>query len=230
MCAGILINLILSKLVIYFEIPVYADCIGTIIAAMLGGTLPAVIIGFFSNAINGISDLTTLYYGIISILIGVAAALFQQNGFFRSALKACFAVLTFAFLGGVLGSILTYFLYGYDFGEGISAPFSLAIYNHFGFSKFFSQLSADFILDIIDKSIVVAIAIIAHRLIPPKIKHLYSHVFLFDPNLSEHTRQFGNYQIKRSLLRKVVVIVIIAEILLGALASVTGFVLYPRYR
>ena len=215
-CVAILINLILSKLVLFFEIPIYADCIGTIIAAMLGGTLPAVLVGFCSNAINGISDLTTLYYGIISILIGVAAALFQQNGFFRSALKACIAVLTFAVLGGILGSVLTYFLYGYDFGEGISAPFSLAIYNHFGFSKFFSQLSADFILDIIDKSIVVA------------IKHLYSHIFLFDPNLSEHPHQFGNYKIKRSLLRKVIVIVIIAEILLGALASITGFVLYRQ--
>ena len=227
-CVAILINLILSKLVLFFEIPIYADCIGTIIAAMLGGTLPAVLVGFCSNAINGISNLTTLYYGIISILIGVAAALFQQNGFFRSALKACIAVLTFAVLGGILGSVLTYFLYGYDFGEGISAPFSLAIYNHFGFSKFFSQLSADFILDIIDKSIVVAIAIIAHRLLPLKLKHLYSHIFLFDPNLSEHPHQFGNYKIKRSLLRKVIVIVIIAEILLGALASVTGFVLYRQ--
>ena len=54
-CVAILINLILSKLVLFFEIPIYADCIGTIIAAMLGGTLPAVLVGFCSNAINGIS-------------------------------------------------------------------------------------------------------------------------------------------------------------------------------
>ena len=225
---GILINIIPSKIVLFFDIPIFADSIGTILAAMLGGTLPAVIVGFFSNAFNGISDLTTLYYGIISILIGVAATQFQQRGYFRSALKACITVIAFAALGGILGSILTYFLYGYDFGEGISAPFSIAIHNNLGFSKFFAQLTADFVIDIIDKSIVVAIAIIAHRKIPLKLKHLYSHVFLFDPNLAEHMRQIGSYHIKRSLLRKVVFIVIIAEILLGALASITGFVLYRQ--
>ena len=223
-----LINIIPSKIVLFFDIPIFADSIGTILAAMIGGTLPAVIVGFFSNAFNGISDLTTLYYGIISILIGVTATQFQQRGFFRSAFKACITVLTFAVLGGILGSILTYFLYGYDFGEGVSAPFSLAIYHNLGFNKFLSQLSADFIIDIIDKSIVVAIAVIVHRKIPLWIKHLYSHVFLYDPNLSDHTRQFGNYHIKHSLLRKVVFIVIIAEILLGALASFTGFVLYRQ--
>ena len=223
-----LINIIPSKIVLFFDIPIFADSIGTILAAMIGGTLPAVIVGFFSNAFNSISDLPTLYYGIISILIGVAATQFQQRGFFRSAFKACITVLMFAVLGGILGSILTYFLYGYDFGEGVSAPFSLAIYHNLGFNKFLSQLSADFIIDIIDKSIVVAIAVIVHRKIPLWIKHLYSHVFLYDPNLSDHTRQIGNYHIKHSLLRKVVFIVIIAEILLGALASFTGFVLYRQ--
>ena len=226
--AAFLINIIPSKLALYFELPIFADSIGTILAAMIGGTLPAVIVGFFSNAFNGISDITTLYYGIISILIGVTATLFQQRGFFRSALKACIAVVVFALLGGGLGSILTYFLYGYDFGEGISAPFSTAIYHNLGFSKFFAQLTADFVIDIIDKAIVVGIAIIAHRKIPLWIKHLYSHIFLYDPNLTDHTRQFGNYHIKHSLLRKVVFIVIIAEILLGALASVTGFILYRQ--
>ena len=226
--AAFLINIIPSKLALYFELPIFADSIGTILAAMIGGTLPAVIVGFFSNAFNGISDLTTLYYGIISILIGVTATMFQQRGFFRSAYKVCVTVFVFALLGGGLGSILTYFLYGYDFGEGISAPFSVAIYNNLGFSKFFSQLTADFMIDIIDKAIVVAIAIIVHRQIPLWIKHLYSHVFLFDPNTSEHASQLGNYKIKHSLLRKVIYIVIIAEILLGALASGTGFVLYRQ--
>lgn len=226
--AAFLINIIPAKLALYFELPIFADSIGTILAAMVGGTLPAVIVGFFSNAFNGISDITTLYYGIISILIGVTATIFQQRGFFRNAFKVCIAIFVFALLGGGLGSILTYFLYGYDFGEGISSPFSVAIYHNLGFSKFFSQLTADFIIDIIDKAIVVAIAIIAHRKLPLWIKHLYSHIFLYDPNHADHTQQFGNYRIKRSLIRKVVYIVIIAEILLGALASVTGFVLYRQ--
>ena len=226
--AAFLINIIFSKIALALELPVFLDCLGTVLAAMLGGTFPAVIAGFCSNAFNGISDLTTLYYGIINILIGVTATLFQQKGFFRSIPKAIIAILVFALLGGALGSILTYFLYGYDFGEGISAPFSVAIYNNLGFSKFFSQLSADFIIDIFDKAIIVAAAILIYRKIPLLLKHRMSHVFLYDPNVHETNKLDGANIIKRSLLRKVVLIVIAAEILLGAFASITGFVLYRQ--
>ena len=226
--AAFLVNIVFSKIVLAFDLPVFLDCIGTILAAMLGGTFPAVIAGFCSNAFNGISDLTTLYYGIINILIGVAATIFQQKGFFRTIPKICIAIVVFALLGGALGSILTYFLYGYDFGEGISAPFSVAIYNNLGFSKFFSQLTADFIIDIFDKAIVVAAAILIYRKIPLFIKHRMSHVFLYDPNVHETNKLDGANIIKRSLLRKVVIIVIAAEILLGAFASITGFVLYRQ--
>ena len=226
--AAFLINIIFSKIALALELPVFLDCLGTVLAAMLGGTFPAVIAGFCSNAFNGISDLTTLYYGIINILIGVTATLFQQKGFFRSIPKAIIAILVFALLGGALGSILTYFLYGYDFGEGISAPFSVAIYNNLGFSKFFSQLSADFIIDIFDKAIIVAAAILIYRKIPLLLKHRMSHVFLYDPNVHETNKLDGANNIKRSLLRKVVIIVIAAEILLGAFASITGFVLYRQ--
>ena len=220
---GLLLNIVPAKLALYFELPVFLDSIGTILVAMLGGTLPAVIVGFFSNAFNGLSDITTLYYGIISILIGVAATLFQQRKFFVSIPKIILSVFVFALLGGGLGSILTYFLYGYDFGEGISAPFATAIYSNLGWTKFFSQLTADFAIDIIDKAIVVAAAIISYRFINEHYKRLFSKAFLFEPYIDPHHRLF-----KRSLLRKVVFIVIVAEILLGALASITGFILYKQ--
>ena len=226
--AAFLINIVFSKIVLALGAPVFLDSVGTILAAMLGGTLPAVIVGFCSNAFNGISDITTLYYGIISILIGVAAAIFQQKGFFKTLPKIIIAILVFSLLGGGLGSVLTYFLFGYDFGEGVSAPFSLAIYNNLGLSKFFSQLIADIIIDVFDKSIVVAAAVVSYRYIPVIVKDLFARVFLFDPHIDQHEKRDSYHFIRRSLLRKVVVMVIVAEILLGALASITGFILYRQ--
>ena len=228
--AALLLNIIPSKTALALNLPLFLDSIGTIFAAMLGGNLPAVIVGFCVNAINGISDITTLYYGIISILIGVAAALFQRNGFFKTPGKIVVTIITFSFLGGGLGSVLTYFLFGYDFGEGISAPFALAVYEHLGFSKFFAQLTADIILDVFDKTIVVIAAVALQRVVPQQLKDRIGKLFLFnqDPVRSDEEKLFEGKLVKRSLIRKVVVMVIVAEILLGALASTTGYILYSQ--
>lgn len=224
---ALMLNLIPSKTALALKLPVFLDCIGTVAVAMLGGNLPAVIVGFCVNALNGISDMATFYYGVISILIGCMAAIFQRNGFFKHIGGIIVTILVFAVLGGGLGSVLTYFLYGYDFGEGISAPFSLAIYEYLGFSKFASQLLADIIIDILDKTIVVVCSIFIFRLIPEDWKEKAHRLFLFFPDLDGEYRQLLlRNHIKRSLIKKVVVMVIVAEILLGTLATATGFVLY----
>ena len=228
--AALLLNVLLSKFAHLFDMPVFLDSVGTVVAAMLGGNFPAVFVGFFSNVLNSLDDPVSLYYGLISILIGVAAALFQRNGFFRRPGGIVVAVLVFALLGGGLGSVLTYFLYGYDFGEGVSAPFSLWIYEHLGFSKFWSQLCADIVIDVFDKAIVVAAAFLLHRAVPRELQRRIAVLFLFNPNPSHdaHFEGFKDFLVRRSLLRKVVVMVIVAEVLLGALASTTGYILYRQ--
>ena len=227
---ALLINIVLSKIVIALKLPVYFDCVGTILAAMIGGNLPAVIVGFFSNVINGFSDITTLYYGIISILIGVAAAIFQRNGFFKTPGKIIITIFVFALLGGGLGSVITYFLFGYDLGDGVSAPLVALMHNQLGFSKLFSEFSTDVILDFFDKTLVVVIALFVFRYIPQVYKKYIGRLFLFDadPKKPEYEKVLESNPIKRSLLKKVVVMVIVAEILLGALASTTGYILYSQ--
>jgi Response regulator containing a CheY-like receiver domain and an HD-GYP domain len=224
---SILLNFFLSGLARRLELPLYLDTIGTVLAAMLGGNLAAVIVGFFSNAVNAIYDITKLYYGIISILIGVLASIFHTKRFFEHPMKVLLAIVIFACIGGGLGSFFTYFLQGSDFGAGISAPLSSAIYSMTGSSKLFSEFCADIIIDFFDKTLVVAVAIIIYRMIPDFYKRYTKWVFLFSPAPSNEDSEHRG-EIKRSLLRKVIVMVIVAEILLGTLATVTGFILYRQ--
>lgn len=224
---SILLNFFLSGLVRRLELPLYLDTVGTVLAAMLGGNLAAVIVGFFSNAVNVFYDVTMLYYGIINILIGVLASIFHTKRFFERPGKIFFAIAVFACIGGGLGSFFTYFLEGTDFGVGISAPLVSAIYSLTGSSKLFSEFCADITIDFFDKAIVVALAIIIYRMIPDIYKRYTRWVFLFSPASSDEDKEHKG-AIKRSLLRKVIVMVIVAEILLGTLASVTGFVLYRQ--
>ena len=218
-----LLNILPAKLAIHFELPVFLDCLGTILAAMMGGNLPAVIVGFFSNAINSISDPVTLYYGVISILIASVSFIFFQKKFFLSIPKILIVILTFALIGGGLGSLITYFLYGYSIGEGISAPFALGLRDSCGLPEFWAQFLADIIIDIFDKGIVVVSAVLLYRWIPKKVRTVCNETFRVDPNVDELAATT-----KRSLLRRVMLMVVTAELFLGALACAIGYFLYQK--
>ena len=219
--AGLLLNVLPAKMALALHLPLYLDCLGTIITAMLGGNLPAVIVGFASNAINGISDPVTMFYGVISIFIAALATFFYHPRFFKNIPRLFVVILSFALIGGGIGSIFTYFLYGFNFGEGISAPFSVAFHEVLGWSKFTSQLWADIVLDFFDKGVVVVFAVLIFRFIPRAVKNHLNRVFL-----RVNTHDDMKKEVRTSLLRKVVYMVIVAEVLLGGLASTIGFFLY----
>ena len=222
MLVGLLLNVIPAKLAIFFGIPLFLDCLGTVLTAMLGGYLPAVIVGFSVNAINGIAEPVAMYYGVLSVLIAMLATFLFRRGFFKTIWKLLIVILLFALIGGGIGSIFTYALYGFNFGEGISAPFAIAFHDVLHWSRFYSQFVADIVIDIFDKSAIVLLSALIFRFIPKNIKDELKDVQLFHHKGPE--KVFSSK--KKSLLNKVVIMVIIAEVLLGGLASMIGFFLY----
>ena len=226
MLVGLLLNVIPAKLAIFFGIPLFLDCLGTVLTAMLGGYLPAVIVGFSVNAINGISEPVATYYGVLSILIASLATFLFRRGFFHSIWKLLVVILLFALIGGGIGSIFTYALYGFNFGEGISAPFAIAFHDVLHWNRFNAQLVADFVIDIFDKSAIVLLSALIYRFIPRRVKDELKDVQLFHLKGSEKGFSSDKMSIRHSLLNKVVIMVIIAEVLLGGLASMIGFFLY----
>jgi len=226
MLVGLLLNVIPAKLAIFFGIPLFLDCLGTVLTAMLGGYLPAVIVGFGVNAINGIAEPVAMYYGVLSVLIATLATFLFRRGFFHSIWKLLIVILLFALIGGGIGSIFTYALYGFNFGEGISAPFSIAFYDVLHWNRFNAQLVADIVIDIFDKSVIVLLSALIYKFIPRNIKDELKDVQFFQHKNADKGFNSDKKSIRHSLLNKVVIMVIIAEVLLGGLASMIGFFLY----
>ena len=69
--ACIALNVIGSKIALALKLPVFLDSAGTMLAGILGGYLPAIIVGYLTNIINGIADGASAYYGIVSVLIAL---------------------------------------------------------------------------------------------------------------------------------------------------------------
>ena len=101
-------------------LPLFVDDIGTVLAAVLGGYIPCITVGFLSNIIGGLSDSYTTYYCIISVLIAVAAVSYAEKMRRIKIPAILLAILTFAVLGGIVGGLLTWLINGLSFGEAFA--------------------------------------------------------------------------------------------------------------
>ena len=164
----VFINIALNRLVNRLGLPLYMDNVGTLLAAFLGGYLPGIFVGYATNIINATADPTNAYYAGISVLIAVSGAFLARRGALEKLWKALLTIPVFAFIGGFLGSILTYLMYGFGMGEGVSAPFAAKLLEKGTLSVFWAQMISDVSIDLVDKAITVIIVFIIIKLLPKK--------------------------------------------------------------
>ena len=168
---GLALNLICGQIVSLLNLPFYFDCIGTIAAAMIGGFLPGVLVGFLTNIVSVFADKYNLYYAVVNVLIALVAAGFSQMGYFRKITwKIIFPVIGFILLGGGIGSVISWGLFGNSMGEELSSTLAGKIYSNLIANAFWAQLYAGLIMDIPDKIISTAIAVLIYKTYPKKLK------------------------------------------------------------
>ena len=162
----ILLNILGTKLNGVLGLPLFIDNIGTILSAMLGGYIPCITVGFFTNIIDSFADSFTIYYCIISVLIAVAAVSFAEKMRRLKIPYILLGIVTFAFLGGVVGGLLTWFINGLNFGEGYAVDMAARINSVVPMGYFLSNLLSVFLIDLVDKAIVTVIALVIYKLLP----------------------------------------------------------------
>lgn len=168
---GLALNLICGQIVSLLNLPFYFDCIGTIAAALIGGFLPGVLVGFLTNIVSVFADKYNLYYAVVNVLIALVAAGFSQMGYFRKITwKIIFPVIGFILLGGGIGSVISWGLFGNSMGEELSSTLAGKIYSNLIANAFWAQLYAGLIMDIPDKIISTAIAVLIYKTYPKKLK------------------------------------------------------------
>jgi response regulator RpfG family c-di-GMP phosphodiesterase len=228
----ILLNQIGIGVATALQFPVFLDSIGTLVAAAIGGYLPGIAVGFLTNLISSVGAPENAYYGTLNVLIAVAGTLFAYGGFFKNPFKALLTVPVFAVIGGALGSLMTWFLYGLSFGEGISQNLTHYVYRNYGLSAFQSQLTADLAIDLVDKTIVVLIAILVIRLIPKDLMQKLSYLGWKQTPMSSEAKELAT-QISESpgshsMRVKIPMIIGVATISLAVVATSISYVLFKN--
>ncbi len=208
MSAG-LINLCISRLASAFGLSLYLDSIGTILAAALGGILPGVVTGFVTNLLKGLWDLSSIYYIPINIGLALVTAYFAHRNCILRFPHALLTLVCLALIGGGIGSLLTWWLNGSVFSGGaLSAQLTER-----GWSPLPAQLAGDFVLDLEDKAISLAVVILLLKLLPKRLSETFSSQGM-SPLLEKS-------KVRRLSLRTKIVL-LIAGLMLFVAIAVTG--------
>ncbi len=227
----VLINFILPRSASALGIPLYLDNVGTLLAAILGGYVPGIVVGYLNNIINMQGNPGNAYYVVLSTMIAACGTYLGTKGWFKKFWKALLTIPVFAFIGGVCGSILTYLLYGYGMGEGISAPFAKALMENGTWTVFQAQMISDVVIDLVDKSITVIAVFIIIKLIPARFHDMFWLTGWRQTPLSQKARMDARRSITRSfsLRGKIITIISVIMFFVAVVTTAISYILYQNF-
>ncbi|MBR6468864.1 MAG: hypothetical protein IKS84_00685, partial [Lachnospiraceae bacterium] len=225
------INFILPRAAGRLSLPLYLDNVGTLLAAVLGGYLPGIMVGYLNNIINMQGNPGNAYYVVLSTMIAASGTYLGRKGFFDKFGKAILTIPVFAFIGGALGSILTYLLYGYGMGEGISAPFARALLRSGKLNIFWAQMTSDIAIDLIDKGITVVLVFVIIRLIPDRLKPGLWLTGWRQAPLSQDALTDARKNITRSfsLRSKIITIISVIMVCVAVVTTIISYILFQNF-
>ncbi len=196
MCvAGIALNMLLNTLCTVLGLPLYLDTVGTVIVAVSGGYLPGVVVGFTTNIIKAMSDSSSIYYGVLNVLIAVSATALSNRGWHKRLSGRIGMVLVFTLIGGGFGALIPWFMDGLAFD---SESLSGIIHEMWNVNLGVSHLLSSLIMELPDKAISVLLAFLILHFIPKE----YNRFFSFTMWMQNPVNDEVNIRKERTNVRK----------------------------
>ncbi|MBR4760885.1 MAG: hypothetical protein IK078_12170 [Lachnospiraceae bacterium] len=230
LCAvGVLVNLGAGWFAGRAGLPLYLDTLGTVLIATVGGYIPGILVGFFTNAIKSIYDSSAIYFGCINVMIAIVVGFLAKRDWMKKWYKAATIGLIITAASSILGSVLSYFLYGFAM-DGTSAELSLRLYESTGMPQFLAQLLATFALEFCDKMLTVALVFLFRLGIPESVRENT----MFDgwqqtplsPEILKRIRHMDNKIM--SLRTKITLILVVSILSTSIAATVVSYFLYRQ--
>ena len=164
---GIAINVVGGQLALLLKLPVFLDCIGTIVVGALCGTWPGVLVGLGCGLINSISAPNLLPYTVIGMLFGFIGNLLAKKNMFDKIWKAPINGVCIALVSTCIAVPITATLYGGFVGTGASGIVAALMAAGWGVvpATFVSELSAE----LMDKLVCLIVIFFVLKAMPARL-------------------------------------------------------------
>lgn len=213
---GIAVNLAGVQIANALELPIYLDSIGTIASSAIGGYLPGVLVGFFTNTISSlIYDQINIYYAVLNVLLAVIASTLTKRGYLDNIGKALIMIILIAITNGIIGGTISYLINGC-----------------LGVEEFIPYILNETRIEFIDKGITVLVVFIFIKLEKRYVKEdLQLHTWHQRPLTVEEKEHadssYSHVNGQTSLRNKLLMAIIVVT---TAVAFVMAGISYLQYR
>jgi len=164
---GIAINVVGGQLALLLKLPVFLDCIGTIVVGALCGTWPGVLVGLGCGLINSISAPNLLPYTVIGMLFGFIGSFLAKKNMFDKFWKALVNGVCIALISTSIAVPITATLYGGFVGTGATGIVAALMAAGWGVvpATFVSELSAE----LMDKLVCLIVIFFVLKAMPARL-------------------------------------------------------------
>ncbi len=215
--AGIILNVIGVAVTKHFNLPFYFDSIGTIFIAVLGGYVPGIAVGLFTNLIGFLFDSEEIFYGMVSVLLAALTTFLASKGYYDKFPKILWTIPATVLLTSVNSTIIEEML-------SLSNSFSSLDY----MPKILEHFLDHFYVELPDKTLAIMVGFFALKFISPEIKERFKLLGKMQAPVSEKMRQAINTKNRftNSLRMKMLVNLMVITIVIAVFISIVSYNTY----
>ena len=215
--AGITLNVIGSFAAENLHLNIYLDTIGTIFIAAVGGYMPGIAVGFFTNLFTSFFNKENIYFGLVSVFVAMVTAYLAGRGYYASLKKVLMTIpatiLGTSFLGALIEELRS-LSNSFDSWDSV-----VKLWMHFQ-HNFFNELP--------DKGAAIIIVFFALKFIPPALKEQFHTLGKMQAPVSDEMHRAINSKSKfiSSLRNKMVFQLLFVTIFIASIISAISYNIY----
>ncbi len=225
---GVLLNVLMSMMIREMELPLFIDTVGTVFVTALGGLMPGILTALATNVFNFIMDGESIFYAFLNMLIALASFAFFSGKKKRGPLNTMLFICGIAFIGGVIGSQVSWFLYGAPSDTPMMRFLVNDISKRFGVGEYAAFTLASYAFDVIDKAISVVLALGLSKMVPAKLRpHLELTGWLQKPLTAEEQKSVQkNLRGRISISTRTTIVLVSTAFFIALIISIFALINY----
>ena len=212
--AGIILNVLGNVAASSLNLPVYLDSFGTIFIAALGGYVPGIAVGFFTNLFGSGLSVDDMYFSFVSILVAISVSFFAHKGYFEKFSKVLTIIPAIVLLSSIFGVLI----------EELLTPMN----TFHSLDRVQEHFLRNFFIELPDKSLAIVASFFLLKIIPPDVKERFRRLGKKQAPLTAEMNSAIRSQSKMisSLRTKMVFILLSITILVAVFISAISYAIF----